>query len=106
VFGPVFLYLHSMLDFPFFCHDIVSSRRTFLRPFQASYFRDFVFIMHVKKLILITKYCNSVFCEGMINTYKPLDYNHRVDKLLGFLYSRPNWDPPPPYQQASMPPPL
>ncbi len=32
---------------------------------------------------------------------------HRVDRVLGFFSSRPNWDPPPPHQQVSVsPPPL
>ncbi len=31
---------------------------------------------------------------------------HRVDRVLGFFSSRPNWDPQPPHPQASVPPPI
>ncbi len=31
---------------------------------------------------------------------------HRVDRVPGFLSSRPNWIPPPPHSQASVAPPL
>ncbi len=30
------------------------------------------------------------------------DWNHRVDGVLGFFSSHPNWEPPPPHTQASV----
>jgi hypothetical protein len=32
--------------------------------------------------------------------------DHRVDRVLGFFSSRPNWNPPLPHPQASVFPPL
>jgi hypothetical protein len=39
------------------------------------------------------EYCETVQYLGVGTT-------HRVDILLGFFSSRPNWDPPPPYPQG------
>ncbi len=47
--------------------------------------------------------CNNFICNSKRDAVAAVQ---RVDRVLGFLSSRPNWDLPPPYPQASVSPPL
>ena len=51
---------------------------------------------------------NLLFIHTVCTTHgHTIGYDHRVDSVPGFLYSRPNWVRPPPHPQASVaPPPL